>query len=378
MANLLKKHFPMIRERGEVLQDIWKSEELQMIFVGWTKEHQEEFLDFCTGVRGVKLLYDSFFKEIMNPESDVSRINDFLSALLQQKVKVLHVLPNDSVRIASEGTLLITDLVVEFEDGSVANIEVQKIGYLFPGERAACYSADLLLRQYKRVRGEKKDTFTYRDIKPVYTIVLFEKSPAIFHKFPDDYIHHAEARSDTGIRLKLLQKYVFIPLDIFRERVHNKGIENRLDAWLSFFCMDAPEDVVKLITAYPEFGLMYEDAYELCRSTERMMNMFSKELLELDRNTAAYMVDVMQKEIDEQKQELDEQRQAFNEQRLELDTAHERIAEAEKREQAAHERIDEQKQELDVAHEQIDEQKQELDTAHKRIAELEAMLGVTK
>ncbi len=80
------------------------------------------------------------------------------------------------------------------------------------------------------------------------------------------------------------------------------------------------------------------------------MYMFSKELLELDRNTAAYMVDVMQKEIDEQKQELD--------------TAHERIAEAEKIAQAAHKRIDEQKQ-------AIDEQKQELNTAHERIAEAE-------
>ncbi len=32
--------------------------------------------------------------------------------------------------------------------------EMQKVGYLFPGQRSACYSADLLLRQYKRIRGE--------------------------------------------------------------------------------------------------------------------------------------------------------------------------------------------------------------------------------
>ena len=52
-----------------------------------------------------------------------------------------------------EPSFLITDIVVEFENGSIANIEVQKIGYRFPGERAACYSADLLLR----VCGNKKD-----------------------------------------------------------------------------------------------------------------------------------------------------------------------------------------------------------------------------
>ena len=70
------------------------------------------------------------------------RFNDFLSCL-----------PGDSTRIADETSLLITDIVVELEDGSIANVEMQKIGYLFPGQRCASYSADLLLRQYKWVWG---------------------------------------------------------------------------------------------------------------------------------------------------------------------------------------------------------------------------------
>lgn len=75
------------------------------------------------------MLYDSFFKEVANPEYSQERLNDFLSVMLKQKVKILHVLPNDSVRIALENSLLITDLVVELEDGSIANIEIQKIGF---------------------------------------------------------------------------------------------------------------------------------------------------------------------------------------------------------------------------------------------------------
>ena len=47
---------------------------------------------------------------------------------------------------------MIMDIVVELEGGSLANVEVQKLGYPLPGQRSACYSADLLLRQYKRVR----------------------------------------------------------------------------------------------------------------------------------------------------------------------------------------------------------------------------------
>ena len=160
MQNSLKEYFPLIRERWEILAEISEDKQLSDIFNRWRTEQQEEFLDFCTGARGVKLLYDSFFKEVMNPEYDAGRLEDFLSELLKQRVKIVKILPNDSVRIAMENSLLITDLVVELADGSLANIEIQKIGYLFPGERAACYSADLLLRQYKRIRDEKKKKFS--------------------------------------------------------------------------------------------------------------------------------------------------------------------------------------------------------------------------
>ena len=168
MSTKLKEYFPVIREREEVLAEIAKSGMLQTKFDGWTKEQQEEFLNICTGVKGLKLLYDGFFKEVMNPEYVPERFNDFLSALLGQRVKVLKVLPGDSTRIADESSLLIMDIVVELEDGSIANVEMQKIGYLFPGQRSACYSADLLLRQYKRVRGEKKKK---------YVIIISNRSP---------------------------------------------------------------------------------------------------------------------------------------------------------------------------------------------------------
>lgn len=63
--------------------------------------------------------------------------------------------------------------------------------------------------------------------------------------------------------------------------------------------------ILRLLETAPEFGAFYEEVYELCRDTERMMEMYSKELQELDRNTVRYMVDEMQKEITEQKKELE-------------------------------------------------------------------------
>ena len=312
----------MIRTREEILTDIEGNSGLHSLFHSWKEEQQEEFLNFCTGAKGVKILYDSFFKEILNPESVPQRLEDWLSLLLGQRVRILNVLPNDSVRIADENSLLITDIVVELENGCIANVEVQKVGYHFPGQRSACYSADLLLRQYKRVKDEdskRERKFSYKDIKDVYTIVLYEKSPKEFKDFPDVYIHRSQQRVDSGLELELLQKYIFIPLDIFKKTQHNKPISNKLDAWLTFFCAEKPEEILQLITQFPEFRPLYEDIYELCRNTEKVMSMFSKELLELDRNTVQYMIDEMQDTIDEQKGKLAEQQGKLEEQRTALE-----------------------------------------------------------
>ena len=225
----------------------------------------------------------------------------------------------DSMRIADETSLLITDIVVELEDGSIANVEMQKIGYLFPGQRCACYSADLLLRQYKRVRGEKKKKFSYRDIKNVYTVVLFERSPKEFHKYPEKYCHFFEQTSDTGLKLELLQKYVLIPLDIFVKYQHNRNVIERRDAWLTLLVCDEPEKIIALIEKYPEFRQIYEEGYEICRNTERVMEMFSKELYELDRNTVQYMMDELQERTDAQREEISAQQDKLSKQQDMID-----------------------------------------------------------
>ena len=137
MKNALQRNFPMIRTRAEVLKEIQGQPELSHIYDSWKPEQQQLFLDYVTGIKGVKVLYDSFFKEIMNPESTPERLEEFLSLIFRQTVKIKRILPTDNSRIADENSLLIMDILIEMEDGSLANIEVQKIGYKFPGQRCA-------------------------------------------------------------------------------------------------------------------------------------------------------------------------------------------------------------------------------------------------
>jgi Skp family chaperone for outer membrane proteins len=332
MAKRLQDYFPMIRTRKEVLDEIGERGELLVIFEEWSEERQEEFLNFCTGARGVKVLYDSFFKELFSPEYHPERIERFLSLLLDKKVRIAQILPNDSVRIADECTLLVTDIVVELEDGSLGNIEIQKIGYAFPGERMACYSSDLLLRQYKRVRARRKDKFTYKDIKTVYTIVLFEKSTEEFHAVKNQYIHRGKQKFDTGLGINTLQEYILIPLDIFKENTHNKVIKNELDAWLTFISFDEPEKMIELIENYPEFKAMYEEVYQMCLNMERVMSMFSKELRELDRNTVQYMIEEQEKKLAEKQEEVAEKQKEVAEKQKKLEEQQKQLEE--QREQA--------------------------------------------
>ena len=373
----LKQYFPMIREREDIKQEIRENSKLLEKYREWDEEQQEEFLDYCTGVKGVKILYDAFFKEIMNPENTPERLNELLSLLLGQSVTIKRVLPGDSTRLADEQSLLIMDILVELADNSLANVEVQKIGYSFPGQRSACYSSDLLLRQYKRVKGEKKKAFSYKDIKSVYTIVFFETSIKEFHEYPQNYIHKFKQQSDTGLELELLQKYVFIPLDIFRGIYHNDGKSNgknsanrrwnKTEAWLTFLSTDEPEIIIELIRQYPEFKEMYEEIYVMCQNVEKVMEMFSKELIQLDRNTVQYMIDEMQDTIDVQKEELEAKQETIDTQKTTISTQKNELEEQKTTINAQKEELKAKQNQLEAQQNTINEQKDEIETMKRQI-----------
>ena len=94
----------------------------------------------------------------------------------------------------------------------------------------------------------------------------------------------------------------------------------------------------------------YEEIYTLCLNMEGMMEMFSKELEIMDRNTVKLMIDEMEEELNETKRkakkEVDEVKRK----------AKEEIEEAEKRAKAAEEEterlrrtLEEQKGKRDIS-----------------------------
>ncbi len=165
--------------------------------------------------------------------------------------------------------------------------------------------------------------------------------------------------------LSLLQEFCFVPLDIFQQIYHNKGIWDRRDAWLVFLSMEEPEAILDLLECCPDFGKLYEEIYRLCRNVEDIMEMFSRELQELDRNTVQYMMDEMQEEIDQQKEEIGQQKEEISRKKEELEHKDQKLEEKEGE-------ISQQKEEISQQKEKLDQKDRELEELRKRIRELES------
>ena len=271
-------------------QDVLRTSPAYEEYLSLTEDFRREILDIVRGAKGLKITYDPFFKHVFDPVLHGERLSRLLTVIIGQQVTVKQVLPSQSKRLTAEASLIIMDIVVELESGALANVEIQKVGYRFPGQRSACYSSDLIIRQYDRQKSRKKKKFSYRDLQKVYTIVLVENSSAEFHRIPNQYIHRSSQKFDTGLELELLQEYIFIALDIFREITHN--IDKELDAWLYFLSSDEPEELIA---------------------------MYNETLALFDKNTVELMIEEQQEEIKKLAEEVRNKKAELEQSKTELE-----------------------------------------------------------
>ena len=301
--------------------------------------------DFLKGRRSLPLLYDSFFKKIFNPVERRDRISELGSCLLGQKVTVLEVFPNENSQF--HGAMIIMDLVVLMADGNIANIEIQKIFYDFPAERISCYSADLVLRQYKMITGKSDNSIngsskpSYKDMRKVHTIILFEDSNKSLISDMDKalYFHVGKTKFNTGIKIELLRDFELVSLETFRKYRYSDIKEGRTDItdydydssqyndelvsekmkrdrlkFMSLFVAETPQEIDRLIEIFPDLKSVRRDINEYLERLGEVLSMFSEALRILDRNTAELMVNRMKDEIVDLKEQNEELQQRLKEQ----------------------------------------------------------------
>lgn len=299
--------------KEETLELLKKSPALHRSYQSLGYNWKERFLDFCIGKKSLPLTYDPFFKYLFDPEIHGDRLSRFVSSLLGFEVKILRVLPGEDRMIDGE-SCLIMDLLAETADGALCNVEIQKQGYVFPAERISCYSADLVMRQYMRVRGQA-EAFSYRDIKKVYVIVLFEKSTAVFHRHPASYLHYGKTCFDTGLEMELLQEFCLIALDVFREIPYSEDEKSEQKAWLSLLTTENLKDAERQVRNYPWLEEIYREIAMLRQRPEEVLGMWSEALRILDENTLKYYVEELEEKLRKVTEEKDAELQKIAEEK---------------------------------------------------------------
>lgn len=269
---------------------------------------QQELSEIYAGDRVPNLLGDTMFKIIFDPDEHGERLSQFISAVLGKKIRVLHSLKNERHphSIYSKGIIL--DLVVQFEDGAIGNVEIQRYGYEFPPKRAACYSADLVTRQYAVEKGERKNGVDYDQIQPVYTIILFEKSPKAF-SMSDKYHHHFEQTSNTGVQLELLQYYDYVCLDQFKKK--KPHVAGELEKWLDFLTIRDTRAMMHFIEENSSFQAVYDCVIMANRDRKELMEIMSdffenEDIIESLRLTNESRIKRLTKELKDKDIELEE------------------------------------------------------------------------
>ena len=316
------------------LEEAMKQKHLYADYALLDETWKKRFDDYMTGKKTMPLTYDPFFKCMFHPDRHPDWLSHLLSAIIGEPVTVESVLPSENTAISVD-SLLIMDIVVRLSDGSLANVEIQKIPYMFTAERISCYSSDLLMREYSRLKKDKN--FKYSDMKKVYTIVLYEKTEGDF-KDPmlhGAYIHHGKTRFDTSLKLNLLQEYFLIALDVFGQNgytddkdsdaleteliaTHNNIPEtglvtndlsmDNLEGWLSILTAETMADVERVIRRYPWGEPIFREMSAYVNNPEEVILMFSEALKIADRNTVKYMIEELQDRATqaEEKQKLAE------------------------------------------------------------------------
>ena len=176
---------------------------------------------------------------------------------------------------------------------------------------------------------------------------LDKEAHAIRQIYYYDSIRESGQNLDRDSHIEKSRKY--IPLSCSKK--------NRLEEWLVFLSQDDPDMIIKLLNQNADFQEIYEEVYTICLNMERMMEMFSKELAILDRNTVKLMIDEMEEEVVEAKRKADEAVRKADETESRADEAESRADEAESRAKQAEHREKQAREEVDNLKKELEKMK---------------------
>jgi hypothetical protein len=174
---MAKKFVIETKTREEVMSELHRDPKVWDKHCSLTPEYQESLILYAMGKRGIPVTYDYVFRDIFDPHLYPERLESLLSAILEREVHIVTILDREGIHLSENASFVIMDIVVWTADGEYINVEMQKSGYAFPVARADCYTADMIMRQYDRIKKSlKKETGTLTSSVPALSDVILLKS----------------------------------------------------------------------------------------------------------------------------------------------------------------------------------------------------------
>lgn len=149
---------------------------------------------------------------------------------------------------------------------------------------------------------------------------------------------------------------------MFQKSYYSKAKKdlNELNGWLALLSTDDVSKLDDLVSDYPQLEGIIADMAGYLDKPQEVVGMFSEALKILDENTVHYMMDEMQKDIDNKNELIEELREQNEEQR--------RQNEEQRRQN------EEQNQQIDKQEQMLNEQNQHIDKLQEEIEELRKLI----
>ena len=103
---LIKQAFGKKVSRDKVLSIINRDPVSKNTFESFSKADQEKILAYLSGEKTLQILYDKFFKKILDPHTHQNRVESLLSSIFGETVKIVRVLPKEGIAITGAEQLL--------------------------------------------------------------------------------------------------------------------------------------------------------------------------------------------------------------------------------------------------------------------------------
>ena len=151
---------------------------------------------------------------------------------------------------------------------------------------------------------------SYKDMRKVHTIILFEDSNKSLISQVDKalYFHVGKTQFNTGIKIELLQDFVLVSLDTFKKYRYSDIREGRIKItdydydssqyndefvsekmkrdrlkYLSLFVAETPQEIDRLIEIFHDLESIRRYINEYLERPGEVLSMFSEALRILDR-----------------------------------------------------------------------------------------------